>query len=148
MPGSASAAATIALAPGPCGRDAPAASVAATAAPADAVAAGRSLLARVDVLIELRLQPVRVDLHRRLREVPALPGLRRLDRRAPGGGDSDQRDEENERGAHENLRGRRAGQCGASSERIRASSSPFCSSRNPLSTATTLPARSTRYELG
>src|SRR6516162_4589426 len=82
IPGSASAAATSARAVEAGDRCGAAPSVAPTAAPADAVAAGCSFLARVDVLVDLGLQLVGVDLHRRLGEIAAFPGLRRLHRAA------------------------------------------------------------------
>ena len=58
--------------------------VAATAAAADAVPARRAFLARVGVLAQLRLQRVRIELHRRLGEFALFPRLRRVERRAAG----------------------------------------------------------------
>src|SRR5437660_4619579 len=121
-------------------------SVAATPAPADAVAAGRGFLARVDVLLDFRFELVGVDLHRRFCEVPALPRLRRLHRRAADGGECHEKDERTQRMAHRDLRNDRRGNHGGaihrggSNARMRSSRPAFCSSRNPLSTATTLPA--------
>src|SRR5437773_7360337 len=103
IPGSASAAARSALAAG----GGAARSVAATPAPADAVAAGRGFLARVDVLLDLRFELVGVDLHRRLGEIAAFPGLRRLDRRTAGRDKCHEKDERTQRMAHRNLRNRR-----------------------------------------
>src|SRR5438552_6606831 len=142
IPGSASAAAKSALAAG----GGAARSVAATPAPADAVAAGRGFLACVDVLLDLRFELVGVDLHRCFGEVPALPRLRRLHRRAASRDECHEKDERTQRVAHRNLRNGRRGNhggaihCGGSIARMRSSRPAFCSSRNPLSTATTLPA--------
>src|SRR5437867_8216332 len=60
-------------------------SVTATPASADAVAAAGSLLARVDVLRRLGVEWVGIELHLALGEIPFLPRLRRMKRRAARG---------------------------------------------------------------
>src|SRR5262245_51822131 len=67
-------------------------SVAATAASADAVAAGRSFLAEVDVLLRLDVEAVVVELHVGLGEVALLPCLGRLE----GGATAEQNGDEDE----------------------------------------------------
>src|SRR4030095_13646395 len=123
-------------------------SVAATPAPAATVAAGRRFLARVDMLLDLELELVGVDLHRSLGKIAALPRLWRLHRRAAGRGQRRHENERTQRMAHVMLPEKSCDHRPGRSARIRSSNTAFCSSRNPLSTATTLPPESIRYELG
>src|SRR5690349_4385025 len=70
--------------------------VTATAASADAVAARRTFLAGVDMLLRLGVETVVVELHLGLGEVSLLPGLGRLD----CAGAERERGEDHDRCAH------------------------------------------------